>query len=98
MSYDLEFKESALKEWRKLDPPIRDQFKNKLAERLESPRVAGDLLRGFDDCYKIKLRSAGYRLVYQVNDSRLVVIVIAVEKRDKLAVYRVAGRRTKSDV
>jgi mRNA interferase RelE/StbE len=47
------------------------------------------------DCYKIKLKNAGYRLVYQVDDSRVVVIVVAVGKRENLTVYRVAGTRVK---
>ena len=93
MSYELEFTETALKEWRKLDPPVREQLKKKLSERLEAPRVKADRLHGFDDCYKIKLRSAGYRLVYQVCDERIVVVVVAVGKRERLAVYRSARRR-----
>lgn len=93
MSYSLEFVESALKEWRKLAPQIRDQFKKKLAERLEHPRVPSARLHNLPDCYKIKLRTAGYRLVYQVNDKLVVVTVIAVGKRDKLRVYRAAGER-----
>ncbi|MGH9626550.1 MAG: type II toxin-antitoxin system RelE family toxin [Bryobacteraceae bacterium] len=93
MSYSLEFVESALKEWRKLAPTIRDQFKKKLAERLERPRVPSARLHNLADCYKIKLRTAGYRLVYQVNDQTVVVTVIAVGKRDKLRVYRAAGER-----
>ena len=47
------------------------------------------------DCYKIKLKNAGYRLVYQVDDNRIVVIVVAVGKRENFAVYRVAGKRMK---
>ena len=47
------------------------------------------------DCYKIKLKNAGYRLVYQVDDNRIVVIVVAVGKRENLIVYRVAGKRVK---
>ena len=66
MTYDLAFVESALKEWRKLAPPIRAQFKKKLAERLEHPHVPSTLLHNLPDCYKIKLRTIGYRLVYQV--------------------------------
>jgi mRNA interferase RelE/StbE len=45
------------------------------------------------DCYKIKLRSAGYRLVYQVRDDELVVSVVAVGKRERHAVYRTAVKR-----
>ena len=32
---------------------------------------------------KIKLKNAGYRLAYRVDDSRVVVIVVAVGKRVK---------------
>lgn len=46
MSYSLEFKESALKEWHKLDGGIREQFKKKLAERLQRPRVESARLSG----------------------------------------------------
>ena len=93
MSYSLEFKESALKEWRRLDSSIREQFKKKLAERLERPRVPAAKLSGMPDCYKIKLKNAGYRLVYQVDDRRIVVIVVAVGKRENMVVYRTAGER-----
>ena len=93
MSYELAFKESALKEWRKLDESVRKQFKKKLAERLEGPRVEADRLRNLPDCYKIKLRNAGYRLVYQVDDRQILVIVIAVGRRDRLAVYQIAAKR-----
>jgi mRNA interferase RelE/StbE len=59
MSYSLEFKESALKEWTKLDGAIREQFKKKLAERLVRPCVESARLRGMTDCYKIKLEPVG---------------------------------------
>ncbi len=95
MSYSLEFVESALKEWRKLAAPIREQFKKKLAERLEHPHVAKDRLHSMQDCYKIKLRTIGYRLVYQVDDKIVVVTIVAVGKRDKGQVYSVAGKRVK---
>ena len=93
MNYNLEFKESALKEWKKLDGAIRSQFKKKLAERLERPRVDSPRLSGMRDCYKIKLKNAGYRLVYQVDDNRIVVIVVAIGKREKLEAYRMAENR-----
>ena len=93
MSYSLAFVESALREWRKLAEPIRVQFKKKLAERLERPRVVSAKLHGMADCYKIKLRSAGCRLVYEVDDKTIVVTVVAVGRRDKGAVYRKAAQR-----
>lgn len=47
------------------------------------------------DCYKIKLRATGYRLVYQVDDGVLLVTVVAVGKREKGVVYSIAGKRLK---
>lgn len=93
MSYSLEFVESALKEWRKLPPDIRDQLKRKLTERLEHPHVPASRLHGLPDCYKIKLRSSGYRLVYQVQDKVLVATVVAVGKRERGLAYLAAKKR-----
>ena len=87
MTYKLKFLPAALKEWDKLGAPIKSQFKKKLAERLENPRVPADKLSGYDSVYKIKLRSAGYRLAYEVVDDQLLVYVLAVGKRDKNKVY-----------
>jgi len=92
-TYKLVFKRDAEKEWRKLDSPIREQFKKKLLERLENPRVESARLSGMEDCYKIKLRSAGYRLVYQVRDNELVISVVAVGKRERNHVYKTAVKR-----
>ncbi len=93
MSYSLKFKEEALKEWRKLDNEVREQFKKKLAERLANPRVPASKLSGQKDRYKIKLRNVGYPLVYEVRDNELVVVVVAVGKRERNAVYKAAARR-----
>lgn len=93
MTYRLLFKVEARREWDKLDAAIKSQFKKKLAERLEHPRVESARLSGLRDCYKIKLRSAGYRLVYQVRDHEIVVSVVAVGKRERNAVYKSAVKR-----
>ncbi len=93
MSYELQFLEDALSEWRRLDGSVKALFKKKLAERLECPRLPSARLSGHQDRYKIKLRSIGYRLVYEVQDNLLVVLVVAVGKRDKNAVYKIAEGR-----
>lgn len=95
MTYELEFVRSALKEWGKLDAALRQQFKNKLVERLAAPRVERSRLSNMADCYKIKLRSSGYRLVYKVLDEEVVVLVVAVGKRERNAVYKAAMQRMK---
>lgn len=93
MTYKLKFDKRALKEWEKLGYPVKAQFKKKLEERLENPRVPSAKLSGHADRYKIKLRSAGYRLVYQVFDDEIVVSVIAIGKRENSDVYSLADNR-----
>lgn len=93
MSYRLKFLVDAEKEWRKHDSNTRHQLKRKLVERLEHPRVPSAQLRGSKDRYKIKLRTSGYRLVYEVRDADIVVLVVAVGRRDRSQVYEAARRR-----
>jgi len=93
-SFNLEFHVLALKEWQKLDNSIKDQFKKQLEKRLLNPRVASARLHGdLDNFYKIKLRSIGYRLVYEVIDHKLVILVIAVGKRNQEEMYKKASSR-----
>ncbi len=88
MTYNLEFKPQALKEWSKLGSTIKEQFKKKLEERLENPKVEKDKLSGYENVYKIKLRTLGYRLAYQVKDEEIVVLVLSVAKREKDKIYK----------
>ena len=93
MSYELEFLPSALKEWQKLDNSVKMQFKKKLAERLENPKVAKDKLRGYENIYKIKLKDAGYRLAYQVKDAQIVVLDLAISRRENDEAYELLKDR-----
>ena len=93
MKYRLRFHKLALAEWQKLDGSLREPLKKKLAERLENPRVPSAALSGMPDCYKIKLRNAGYRLIYRVDTEIIFVTVIAVGKRDKGKIYEAARSR-----
>ena len=77
MTYSLEFHEDALKEWNDLDGSIKSQFKKQLEKRMANPYVpAAKLSNDLNECYKIKLQKIGYRLVYEVIDNRLVIIVL----------------------
>ena len=93
--YRLEFDYRAKREFDKLGTTDKRQLQKKLAERLVEPRIAADRLSGLPDCYKIKLRSAGVRLIYRVEDEVLVVFVISVGRRDssKADSYDAAARR-----
>ncbi len=93
MTYELEFLGEALKEWKKLGFNVREQFKKKLKQRLTNPKIVTSKLSGSNNRYKIKLRAAGYRLVYEVRDEIVTIIVIAVGKRERNHVYKIAAKR-----
>ncbi len=93
MTFKLVFKHAAKKEWDSLDSTIRAIFAKKLKERIVEPRVESSRLNGMKDCYKIKLRRQGYRLVYQVREDELIVSVVAVGKRERNQVYKMAIKR-----
>ena len=92
--YSLRFMPEALTEWHALDASIRAPLKKLLAKRLEQPHVPGGALHGpLAGCYKIKLLKHGVRLVYAVEDRQLVVLVLAVDKRENGVVYESASAR-----
>lgn len=93
MSYKLRFHHLALPEWHKLDGSVKEPLKKKLAERLENPHLPSAALAGMPGCYKIKLRSVGYRLVYRVDEQIVFVTVISIGRRDKQEVYETAQSR-----
>ncbi len=91
MSYKLKFLPSSLKEWRKLAPEIREKFKKVLGRRLENPHIDSARIRGYKHHYKIKMRSPGYRLVYEVEEKEITVYVICVGRRD--TIYKILEKR-----
>ncbi len=92
--YRLLFHPAALKEWNALDGSIKKPLKKLLAKRLDSPHVPGGALHNdLIGCYKIKLNKQGGRLVYRVEDDALIVMVMAVDRREDSLVYRSALAR-----
>lgn len=93
MSYRDLWAPIALKAFKKLDIVIRGQFLDKLEALQDAPHVPADALRGkLAGCYKIKLRSAGLRLVYEVDDGEIIILVVGVGKREKDAAYKLAEK------
>lgn len=92
--YRLKFLPEALGEWNALDGSVKEVLRKALKKRLQQPHTPGAQLHGdLRNCYKIKLRKQGYRLVYSVEDDALVVLVLAVDKREDMAAYRSAVER-----
>lgn len=89
--YKLKFLPEALKEWHQLDGSIKLILRKAIKKRLVQPKVPGSELHGdLKDCYKIKLLKHGYRLVYTIEEQVLVVLVLAVDKRDNSIAYQSA--------
>lgn len=97
MTYKLKFTKESLKDWNKLDSTVKEQFKKKLKQRLENPKVPKDKLSGYENVYKIKLRSAGYRLAYEVEDKEIVILVLSVGKRENNSIYENLKKRKEDD-
>jgi len=93
MTYKLKFTKYSNKEWKKLNATIVTQFKKKLKERLENPKIPKDKLSGYENIYKIKLRSSGFRLAYEVKEEEIVVLVLSVGKRETSVVYKNLQKR-----
>jgi mRNA interferase RelE/StbE len=87
-TYELKFGKEALRDWRALDSSVRKQFERKLAKVVENPHILSAKMHGFENSYRLKLRKVGYRLGYKVFDREVVVLVIAVGRRDKDKVYK----------
>ena len=83
MTYELAIHPEAEKEWGKLDGSIKRRFKDKFAkEQLEQPRVLKDALRELPDCYKIKLTTPQFRLIYHVNETARLLTILSVASRN----------------
>jgi mRNA interferase RelE/StbE len=85
MAYEVRLKPSAQRALQKLPAQIRSRIGNRLDGLGSNPRPPGcEKLGGVDDLYRI--RAGDYRVVYQVLDAVLVVLVITIGQRGD--VYR----------
>lgn len=87
MIYKIKFTPISDKEWKKIDSSLRLQFKKKLETVIQNPRIPKNKLSGYENIYKIKLRSAGFRLAYEVKEKEIIVLVLSVGKRENNKIY-----------
>ena len=85
--FELAFLPAALKEWNRLDKAIRVQFLKKLEKLQTNPRIPSMKLRDYPDCYRVKAKKAGYRLVYHVSDLRITITVLRTARREQDEAY-----------
>ncbi|MBF0892753.1 type II toxin-antitoxin system RelE/ParE family toxin [Gluconobacter sp. LMG 1744] len=97
MTYSTLFHEKAQEEFDKQEKVIKEQILKKLIALTSNPRIPKNKLKGMPDCYKIKLASAGIRCVYKVEDSKLLLLVLVIDKREDNKVYESAQTRLEGD-
>lgn len=94
MKYAIKVHRDFVAELACLDKAVKAQLRKKLEKVLQNPHIPKNRLRGeLHNCYKIKLQKAGIRLVYQVNDEEIYILLLTVGKREDSQVYQQALKR-----
>ena len=79
-SYSVELTRTAEKQLRKIAKRDRERVVDAIGGLADRPRTHGARkLQGYDDVYRIRVGK--YRIVYEVFDDRVVVIVLKVGHR-----------------
>jgi len=85
MAYAIEFAKSAAKQLASLPGDVRHRISVRITALAENPRPAGAVkLEGVADTYRFRV--GAYRVVYEIQDRRLLVYILRVAHRKM--VYR----------
>lgn len=80
--YTVRILKKAKKELKSLHPEIHDRILEALIELRRNPRPHGvKKLKGADDLWRIRV--GDYRVIYQISDRELVVLIIRVRHRSE---------------
>jgi len=84
--YTLHFLSSAKKEFKKLDSVAQKSIKEKLILLVENPEILKNNIKALKGEYKgkFRLRIKQYRVVFQVKDEALIIIVVRVGHRKEV--------------
>ena len=85
MNYQILYRASVKRDMRRLDAPTAQRVDAAILALADDPRPAGcKKLAGKNDLWR--LRVGAHRIVYQIQDDRLIVLVVRVAHRQD--VYR----------
>ena len=80
MTYRVELTRAAARQVKRLPAEVRERILARLEALAEDPRPAGvRKLAGTEDGYRVRV--GAYRVLYRVEDDRLVVLVVRVSHR-----------------
>jgi len=81
--YDIQVAPAALKTLVKLDKPVRRRLQSAIDGLAGEPRPHGSIaLKGHPGA--LRIRVGDYRVVYEVHDGRLVVLVVDLGHRSEI--------------
>lgn len=81
--WHLEITRDALKALGKLDKPVRRRLQAAIDRLVDDPRPAGVVALKSEPGY-LRLRVGDYRVVYRVDDERLVIVVVDLGHRREI--------------
>ena len=81
-SYSLAFKKSVAKDLRSIPNPDVKRILKRIESLRENPRVKGSVKLSGQEQYRI--RQGVYRIVYEIKDKELIVLVVKVGHRSKV--------------
>ncbi len=84
MSYTVELTPGARRTLRKLDPPVQRRIAARIDALAESPRPDGVVKLAGVEPPVYRVREGDWRIVYQIEDDRLVVVVVRVGHRSEV--------------
>jgi len=85
VSYTIEFSHRGARQFKDLPKQVQVRLKTKIDALSENPRPRGvEKLKGEDDLYRIRV--GDYRVIYQVKDKALIVLIVKIG--DRKEVYR----------
>ena len=80
MSYRIEFTPQAERDFKALDKPIQSRLARRIGSLADNPFPQGIIkLAGEEELYR--LRVGDYRIIYQVQGRKLVILIIRIGHR-----------------
>ncbi|MBI3015518.1 MAG: type II toxin-antitoxin system RelE/ParE family toxin [Candidatus Tectomicrobia bacterium] len=97
MAYKIEFLPEAAREFEALDGSLKKIAAKQIDKLLESPELGEPLGKrmGIDltGYRKIYFGKKAYRIVYEIQRQRLVILIIGIGKRERAEIYKEVARR-----
>ncbi|MEQ1643688.1 MAG: type II toxin-antitoxin system RelE/ParE family toxin [Pyrinomonadaceae bacterium] len=82
MTYTIEIKKSVFKALRRLDRSTLDKVKNAIDNLAHDPRPFG-YKKLVDEDGLFRIRVGNYRIIYEIHDQVLLIVILRVAKRNE---------------